>query len=394
MVDFFVLWSGYKISKSELLFFASRLVIMYRKLSVLIFFLLVFCRHSIAQEKIFDLNSTNKIILENAGFNLLDVIYDQDESASIGKIYIAQNQPNKAIIKDGLAGGIGIFYKNSIQKTDKDRTIQLKVLEFTINEKLQSSKVASGELKVKFGYFLKTSFEPVHLVDYEAGITYQRSIHRTDLINQILSRGITNSIVFINDWINEHATHNRKLAKTVRLEIVEKINRSDRDTVFYSPDRRLSWSDFRESPNRSSGYNATIFTSLAMEGSPFMEEGVLVLPVEVKVYMLPESSWAKSGGKNDYSLNHEQKHFDVTRIVGNRLINRLKALNVTPENYEAAVNDAFLDSYREMNKLQEIYDASTRHGLDREAQSRWNAIIDQALMGNMDEIEKELIKGK
>jgi hypothetical protein len=299
---------------------------MYKKLSALAFFILVFCRHSIAQEKIFDLNvSTNKIILENAGFKLSDVIYDQDESASIGKIYLSQNQSNKVIIKNGLADGINIFYKNSIKQTDSDRGLQLKVLEFSLNEKLHGSKVASGELKIKFGYFLKTSFEPVHLVDYEAGITYQRSIHRTDLINQILSRGISNSIVFINDWINEHATHNRKLAKTVRLEIVEKNNTSDKDTVFYHPDRRLSWSDFRESPNRTSGYNATIFTSLAMEGNPFMDDGVLVLPVEVKVYMLPESSWAKSGGKNDYSLNHEQKHFDVTRIVGNRLIDRLKA---------------------------------------------------------------------
>ncbi|MCR9016607.1 DUF922 domain-containing protein [Aquiflexum gelatinilyticum] len=332
--------------------------------------------------------------MENSSFNLSDVIYDQDESASIGKIYIAQNQPNKAIIKNGLAGGISIFYKNSIQKTDNDRTIQLKVLEFTINEKLQSSKVASGELKVKFGYFLKTSFEPVHLVDYEAGITYQRSIHRTDLVNQILSRGISNSIVFINDWINEHATHNRKLAKTVRLEIVEKMNRSDRDTVFYHPGRRLTWSDFRESPNRNSGYNATIFTSLAMEGSPFMEDGVLVLPVEVKVYMLPESSWVKTQGKNDYSLNHEQKHFDITRVVGNRLVNKLKNLEVTPENYEAEVNEAFFDSYREMNKLQEIYDARTRHGLDKEVQSRWNDIIGQALKGDMEEIERELEKGK
>ena len=269
----------------------------------------------------------------------------------------------------------------------------MRVLEFKISEKQTSSKVASGELKIKFGYFLKTSFEPIHLVDYEAGITYQRSIHRTDLIDQILNRGLVNSIVFFNDWINDHATHNRKLAKAVRLEIVEKKKKSDQDTVFYDFNRPLSWSDFREKPSRTSGYNATIFTSLAMEGSPFMEEGVLVLPVEVKVYMLPESSWAKTQGKSDYALNHEQRHFDVTRVVGNRLINRLKALEVTPENYEAMVNDAYFDSYREMNRLQEIFDVSTKHGLDKDAQSRWNSIIDQALNGNMDEIERELMKG-
>lgn len=367
---------------------------MQRKLLVLAFLILMISGSISAQEKQFDLNASNKIVLDAADFELSEVIKKQDDNTSIGSIYISNNQQYKAIIKNGLSEGIKTFYSKSIKKTDSDRAIQLKVLEFTITEKQQSSKVASGELKIKFSYFLKTSFEPVHLVDYEAGITYQRSIHRTDLIGQILSRGLANSIVFLNDWIHDNANSNRKLAKTVRIEIVEKHRKSDQDTVFYDFNRPLSWSDFREKPSRTSGYNATIFTSLAMEGSSFMEEGVLVLPIEVKVYMLPESSWAKANGKNDYALNHEQRHFDITRVVGNRLTNKLKALMVTPENYEAAVNDAYFDSYREMNRLQEIYDARTRHGLDKDAQSRWNEIIEQALNGDMEEINKELIKGK
>jgi hypothetical protein len=183
------------------------------------------------------------------------------------------------------------------------------------------------------------------------------------------------------------------LAKSVRLEIIEKSRKSDQDTVFYDSNRPLNWKDFLDKPNSTSRNNAVIFTSLAMEGNPFMEDGVLVLPLEVKVYMLPGSSWVRNEGKNDYSLNHEQRHFDVTRIVGNRLIKKLKALKLNPDNYEAEVNDAFFDSYREMNKLQEIYDARTRHGLDN-AQYHWNTIIDKGLSGEMEEIEKELIKGK
>lgn len=367
---------------------------MRRKSLLLAILVLISFRNSIAQDILFDLKGTDKTILEVAGFELSEVLNTQEDFALIGKIYNINNQLIKAKINKGLANGIKTFYSNSIKKTDSDRAIQLKVLEFTITEKLQSSKVASGELKIKFGYFRKTSFEPVHLVDYEAGITYKRSIHRMDLIDQILNRGLVNSIVFFNDWINENTSVNRKLAKTVRLEILEKKKKSDQDTVFYDINRPLSWSDFLEKPSRTSGYNATIFTSLAMEGAPFMEDGVLIFPIEIKVYMLPESSWAKNQGKSDYALNHEQRHFDVTRVVGNRLISRLKGLQVNPENYEAAVNDAYFDSYREMNRLQEIYDARTRHGLDKDAQSRWNTIIDQALKGEMEEIEKELVKGK
>jgi hypothetical protein len=379
---------------SELLFLPLRYVDMQRKFLVLAFSILIIYSKAIGQEIQFDLKVSENNLLDNTGFVLSEVLDTQNDVTSIGKVYNANNQLYKAKVKSGLADGIKTLYSNATKKYDSDRDIQLKVIEFKISEKLQSSKVASGELKIKFSYFLKTSFEPVHLVDYEAGITYQRSIHRTDLINQILNRGISNSLVFFNDWIKDHANHNNKLAKSVQLEIVEKQRKSDQDTVFYAFKRPLLWNDFKEKPSRSSGYNATIFTSLAMEGKPYMKEGILVLPIEVKVYMLPGSSWVKTLGKNDYSLNHEQKHFDVTRVVGNRLIKRLEALQVNPENYEAAVNDAFFDSYREMNRLQEIYDARTRHGLDKEAQSRWDEIIEQALNGNMDEIEKELKKGK
>ncbi len=366
---------------------------MRRKLFSLVILFLILIFPAIAQEIQFELTKVEGKTLENSGFQLVEVIDNQENSASIGSIYSTNNQVYKIKIRNTISQGIKDFYNNSLSQSETERAIQMRVVDFKISEKQQNSKVASGELKIKFSYYIKGSFEPVHLVDYEAGITYQRSIHRTDLVNQILSRGVSNSLIFFNEWINNNATQNRKLAKSVRLEIIEKSRKSDHDTVFYDSNRPLNWNDFLDKPNRTSSNNAVIFTSLAMEGNPYMEDGVLVLPLEIKVYMLPGSSWVRKEGKNDYSLNHEQRHFDVTRIVGNRLVNKLKALELNPENYEAEVNGAFFDSYREMNRLQEIYDARTRHGLDN-AQHRWNTILDKALNGEMEEIEKELIKGK
>lgn len=367
---------------------------MQRILLVLIILFPTLIGHAFAQEIQFELTRVEGQLLENSGFDLVEVLDIQSNSTSIGSIYNTNNQIYKIKIRNSISDGIKSFYKNSLRKTQTDRAIQIRVVDFKISEKQQSSKVASGELKIKFSYYLKGSFEPVHLVDYEAGITYQRSIHRTDLVNQILNKGVSNSLIFFNDWIKDHATYNRKLAKSVKLQIFEKSRKSDQDTVFYDSDRPLTWNDFLERPSRTNRNNAMIFTSLAMEGNPFMEDGVLVLPLEIKIYMLPGSSWVRADGKNDYSLNHEQRHFDVSRVVGNRLINKLKGLDLNPENYEAEVNDAFFDSFREMNKLQEIYDARTRHGLDRNAQYRWDNILDQALKGDMGEIEEELIKGK
>ncbi|WP_373522804.1 hypothetical protein [Aquiflexum sp.] len=367
---------------------------MQRIISALIILFPILIGHVFAQEIQFELTRVEGQTLDNSGFELVEVLEIQSNTTSIGSIYNANNQLYKVNIKKSISDGIKSFYKNSLLQIETDRAIQIRVVDFKISEKQQSGKVASGELKIKFMYYLKGSFEPVHLVDYEAGITYQRSIHRTDLVNQILNKGVANSLVFFNDWIKDHATYNRKLAKSVKLQIFEKFRKSDQDTVFYDSNQSLTWNDFLERPNRTNRNNAMIFTSLAMEGNPFMEDGVLVLPLEIKIYMLPGSSWVRTDGKNDYSLNHEQRHFDVSRVVGNRLINKLKAFDLNPENYEAEINDAFFESYREMNKLQEIYDARTRHGLDRNAQNRWDSILDQALKGDMEEIEKELKRGK
>lgn len=350
--------------------------------------------HAFAQEIQFELTRVGGQLLENSGFELVEVLDVQNNSTSVGSIYSVNNQIYNIKIKNSISQGIKSFYTKSLQQTETERAIQIRVVDFKISEKQQSNKVASGELKIKFSYYLKGSFDPVHLVDYEAGITYQRSIHRTDLVNQILNKGVSNSLIFFNDWIKDHETYNRNLAKSVRLEIIEKSRKSDQDTVFYDSNRPLTWHDFLERPSQTNRNNAMIFTSLAMEGNSFMEEGVLILPLEIKVYMLPFSSWVRNDGKDDYSLNHEQRHFDVSRVVGNRLINKLKSLDLNPENYDAEVNDAFFDSFREMNKLQEIYDARTRHGLDRNEQYRWDNILDQALKGEMGEIEKELMKGK
>ena len=65
-----------------------------------------------------------------------------------------------------------------------------------------------------------------------------------------------------------------------------------------------------------------------------------------------------------------------------------------PELFEAKLNTIYMDSYREMNRLQELYDGQTRHGLNKEIQARWNQIITQALAGNWAILDEMLLEEK
>lgn len=346
-----------------------------------------------AQEISFGLKG-NALEISERVFELVEVVDKRSNKNSLGKIYTSSNQSISSGIEGGIQESLKKFFNNPVPKKGEQRRIQVHVMDLGLVEQKQSNSVVSGEVKMKLSYFLEGTFQPVHLVDYEAGMNYRRSINRTDLVGDVLSQGLKKSVQFLNDWIIDQSANDHRLANKVRVEIVNKNRNNHPDTVYYNANKPISYKDFKDRPNVASRFNATIFTSLALEGAPFVQEGTIVLPLEIKVYMLPGSSWIKSGGQSEYTLNHEQRHFDVTKMVGNRLSEKLKHMDLNPDNYEGLVNDAFLDAFREMNRLQEIYDGQTRHGLDQAAQTRWNTILDQALEGNTKSLELELVKGR
>jgi hypothetical protein len=99
----------------------------------------------------------------------------------------------------------------------------------------------------------------------------------------------------------------------------------------------------------------------------------------MKTFMLKSSSWVKPPALNAYSLNHEQRHFDIARIITERFKSKLHPDSLSIEDYNSNIQYQFLESYREMSRLQELYDSETNHGLNVAAQERWNARIDADL---------------
>jgi hypothetical protein len=68
----------------------------------------------------------------------------------------------------------------------------------------------------------------------------------------------------------------------------------------------------------------------------------------------------------------------------------LKTTNLDLHFYQARINEAYLDAYREMNRLQEFYDKQTQNGINTTEQEKWNQLIDKALAGDWEWIENLL----
>ena len=143
------------------------------------------------------------------------------------------------------------------------RPVVIRVKDCKIVESLNNPKtgIVAGDIHLDFTFAMETRDELVDLLDFQGGISYQRGIRQVNLLEAFLRRSVNLSMKYFDDWINKDADNNQKLAKSVRLDISDYQGGNDKDTVFYSSDRPLTWDDFKGRP-RFNNYAASIFASI------------------------------------------------------------------------------------------------------------------------------------
>nr|MBI1232205.1 hypothetical protein [Cytophagales bacterium] len=284
-------------------------------------------------------------------------------------------------LKGGLLPAIQTFVNGSLTRNMSLRPIVITITDCKIVEKLIDNQrgVIAGEVFLDFGFHLKRGDELVHLLDFKGGMSYKRSLHQISVIEPVFRRSLGNALRYFHEWIEKEAGQNEKLAHSVTVNLVDHRINADDDTVFYDPHRLLTWEDFKGRP-RFGNFAASIFASIAYEGDSRLVDGEVQIDLRFKTYMLKRSSWVR-GTNNAYGLNHEQRHFDIAQIITERLKAKLDTMTLLPHNFDRVVSFEFLEAYREMNALQEAYDRETAHGMNANAQARWDARIDEELKG-------------
>lgn len=151
------------------------------------------------------------------------------------------------------------------------------------------------------------------------------------------------------------------------------------DTLFYQAHRRLQWNDFKAIPPLRGPSAAVSYTSFAYEGSSLHKKDTLQINLTLQVFFIKSASWVKSFARDNMALEHEQLHFDITWLVALRFQQRIKTMELTAEDFDSIIQYQYIESFREMNKLQEAYDRETNHGQDAGAQQHWKRSIRDAL---------------
>ncbi|MDB4919999.1 hypothetical protein [Mucilaginibacter sp.] len=282
-------------------------------------------------------------------------------------------------LKGGTFLAIKQFINNSIPRNTALRPVIISLKKINISETAQAGNIVEGRIDVIFSFALdKGEDDMLHLADYNGKAVYNRDAGQTRDIEPTLRHVLTNGLLYINTWMNQQAETNIKLARGVKVMFTDYTEKPEGDSIYYNVKRPLTWADFQSKvPN--SKYEAEVFPTLGYVEHAEIVNGIINLHLGIKACLPKSASWAKEGSRNNYTLNHEQRHFDIVKIAAEHFKQTIKARTLTTENYNGPINEEYLDAYREMNNLQKQYDDETHHGTNTTEQQKWNERIDKEL---------------
>lgn len=145
-------------------------------------------------------------------------------------------------------------------------------------------------------------------------------------------------------------------------------NTTQEPLVKWDASQKISWHNFqpRETNDKYAAECHTFFRAnfYLKNDSVFCQ---------VVSYLNEDSSWRKPWLDVDdaYTINHEQKHFDITEIFARRIRKELIATSAN----EQETKEIYLSNAKACRVFQEQYDAETRHSLNKNVQIAWDEKI-------------------
>ena len=315
-------------------------------------------------------------------FYFSKVLDERKNRDKIGEIY-GENQTQKSLkLSGGTVKTLQNYFSKSFKKDTSDYSIILKIKELSVDENLVNSKII-GKCRIKVSYSFQRDTSEIELTDFQTSTTFNRTQGDYNNYETLLSKVIEKSVKYFDEWMEENYDKNQKLIRSVKLIInsdYQMENPEKGDTIFWSPTRKMTWADFTGTMPKTTRYSAQIFNNFEYIAPLKLEDGVLIINLQMKVYMLKSGSWTSSTSLSDYSIAHEQVHFDLTKIVVERFKQKANQI-LTIDNYDSELQLLFIDMYREMNRLQKEYDDESNHSVNVLGQQKWQQFVDAELRG-------------
>lgn len=168
---------------------------------------------------------------------------------------------------------------------------------------------------------------------------------------------------------------------TVHVFTENYINHPGSDTIYYDFNQPLTWQDFQGKVPAAVPWGAMTASGFSFHSTMSQDENHLEIWVGVYTFFTRHNSWKKPEAHSPYHLEHEQHHFDLTRLGAAKLENELRKAHYTSTNYKSLLNSIFDKVYKEELQWQNEYDGQTQNSSDVAQQQEWNRKISAEIEG-------------
>jgi len=172
---------------------------------------------------------------------------------------------------------------------------------------------------------------------------------------------------------------------TVHVFTEHKIASEKSDTIYYDFNRPLTWQDFHGAVSANVPWGAITASGFSFDSDMKEDENNIDITVGVYSFFLKHDSWKKTDINSPYHLEHEQHHFDITRLYAEKLVDQIKKAHFTADNFKKLLNSIFNKVYDEDMAMQHQYDSETNNSMNVEKQKEWN----QKISGEIEKLKKQ-----
>jgi hypothetical protein len=138
------------------------------------------------------------------------------------------------------------------------------------------------------------------------------------------------------------------------------------DTIYWRPDYKLKWDDFKGKPDSSSQFGAISYPGIKYSLSANEDS----FNTKVLCFFIKSKSWVRVISTT--GLIHEQGHFDIAELFARRLRKAFAEYKFNYRTIGKDINNLFLLNKQERAKMDILYDKETDFSRNKKQQMLWN----------------------
>ncbi|KAA8483413.1 hypothetical protein BDE36_2659 [Arcticibacter tournemirensis] len=323
------------------------------------------------------------IVLKPTGYYIATIADERTSKGAVASLVI-KNAADQTIVKTtdlhgGAIAAVNNYLSKNLQKDRSLRAVTIGLNELKVSEATLPDGSIEGRIKLHLSFGLTKEYGVAPLTSPKFALRYTRPVGNTTSVESHIRNILRTALVSFDNWMKANVKSDWRLARDVRFNFSDYREQPEGDTIYYSPERKLTWGDFQSQNIHSNKYQALVIPGLGYIQDAKLKNETIYVDVAMKAYLPKSACWASSAGRNQYALNHEQRHFDIVKIIAEQFKQKVLTEKLTPDTYEAFLNMQYLDSLRDMHAMQKAYDIETSHGMNAAAQAKWNDRIDSDL---------------